>query len=113
MNNKAQQSMRWWIVWLWCLLLVLAIVIICVPKSESRAWAWICIWISTVLDWVSLLFFSMQLKNNPSIQAELVNQADQNEIAQWDVVVTQPVAEPSNIPNNPENPESQPSSNVN
>ncbi len=87
--NKENQPMRWAIAWLWWLLFILAIVIAASDKSEARTLAWICIWISTILDGISLLFFALKVKNNPSLQAELVNQADQNEIAQWNVVITQ------------------------
>jgi hypothetical protein len=87
-TNKEQHPLRWLIVWLWCTLFILAIIIICVPKSESRTWAWVCIWISTVLDGISLLAAALSMKNNPSLQSEILNQADQNEIGQWDVVIT-------------------------
>ena len=86
--NKENQPLRWAILGLWWLLFILAIVIICVPKSESRTWAWVCIWISTVLDGISLLAFAIKVKNNSSVQTELINQANQNEIVQWDVEVT-------------------------
>ena len=105
-NNKDQQPFWWWIVWLWWLLFVLAIIIICVPKSESRSLAWICIWISTVLDGISLLVFALKVKDNPSLQSELINQADQNEIAQWDIVITQTVITSNNNSNNQDNTQS-------
>lgn len=88
-TNKEQHSLRWLIVWLWCILFILAIIIICVPKSESRTWAWVCIWISTVFDGISLLAAALSMKNNPSLQTEILNQADQNEIGQWDVIITE------------------------
>jgi len=87
--NKENQPMRWAIAWLWCLLFILAIVIAASDKSEARTLAWICIWISTILDGISLLAFALKVKNNPSVQAELVNQANQNEIAQGDVIISQ------------------------
>ncbi len=105
LSNRETQPLRWAILWLWWLLFVLAIVIICVPKSESRTWAWICIWISTVFDGISLLVCALNMKNNPSLQAELLNKADQNEIAQWDVVITETVVMTNSTP---ENTESQP-----
>ena len=88
LNNRGKQPLRWWIIWLWCLLFILAIIIICVPKSESRTWAWVCIWISTLFDGISLLIAALKLKNVSSLQAQLINQANQNEISQWDVVIT-------------------------
>lgn len=86
--NKENQPMRWAIAWLWLLLFILAIVII-TDRNDAKAIAWICIWISTILDGISLISFAIKVKNNPSIQDELVNQADQNEIAQWNVVISQ------------------------
>ena len=88
LNNKDNQSLRWMSLWLWWFLFILALIIICVPKSESRTWAWVCIWISTILDGISLLAFALRIKFSPSVQTQLINQADQNEIAQWNVVVT-------------------------
>ena len=88
LSNKENQPLRWAILWLWWLLFVLAIIIICVPKSESRTWAWICIWISTIFDGISLLIMALKIKNNPTLQAQIIDQANQNEISQWDVVVT-------------------------
>ena len=106
MVNKENQNFWRAILWLWVLLFILWIVIICSPKSEARTLAWICIWISTLFDGITLLFFSMKVKNNPWLQADLVNQANQNEIAQWSVVIsettvttqvvtTQPTVEPA------------------
>jgi len=91
LTNKETQPSRWAMLWLWWLLFILAIVIICVPKSESRTRAGICIWISTVLDGLSLLIVALKVKNAQSIQVELVDQASQNEIAQWNVVITETV----------------------
>ena len=87
--NKENQPMRWAIAWLWALLFILAIVIAASDKNDARTLAWICIWISTILDGISLLAFALKVKNNPSAQAELVSQADKNEIAQWSVVITE------------------------
>ena len=58
-------------------------------KSEAKSLAWICIWISTIFDWILLLFFSFRVKDNPSLQEEILNQSDQNEIAQWNVVISE------------------------
>jgi len=87
--NKERQPLRWAIAWLWGLLFILAIVIAASDKHEARTLAWVCIWISTILDGISLLAFALKVKNNPSAQAELVSQADQNEIAQWNIVITE------------------------
>ena len=91
LNNKETQSLRWWIVWLWWLLFILAIVIAVSDKSEARTLAWICIGISTVIDGLSLLVAALKLKNTSSLQAQIINQAEQNEIGQWNVVVTETV----------------------
>lgn len=87
LNNKENQSLRWWIVWLWLLLFVLAIVIAVSDKSEARTLAWICIGISTVIDGISLLLAALKLKNASSLQTQIVDQANQNEIAQGNVVI--------------------------
>jgi len=91
LNNKETQSLRRGIVWLWWLLFILAIVIAISDKSEARTLAWICIWISTVIDWISLLVAALKLKNINSLQSQIVDQANQNEISQWDIIVTETV----------------------
>ena len=90
-NSKKQHPLWWWIVWLWWLLFILAIIIICVPKSESRTWAWICIWISTLFDGISLLVAALAIKNNSSVQTQLLDDLAQNEIGQWNIVITESV----------------------
>jgi uncharacterized membrane protein HdeD (DUF308 family) len=91
LNNKETQSLRRGIVWLWWLLFILAIVIAISDKSEARTLAWICIWISTVIDWISLLVAALKLKNINSLQSQIVDKANQNEISQWDIIVTETV----------------------
>ena len=89
LSNKNTQKFWWAILWLWILLLILWIVIIFSSTSEARNLAWICIWISTVLDWVILLIFSFRVKDNPWLQAEILKKSEENEIAQWNVVITE------------------------
>lgn len=96
-NSKQQQPMWWWIVWLWALLFILAIVIAVSDKSEARTLAWICIGISTLFDGISLLIMALKLKNSSSVQVELISQSAQNEIWQWEVVITETV-----VSNNPD-----------
>ena len=103
LNNKETQSLRWWIVWLWWFLFILAIVIAVSDKNEARTLAWICIGISTVIDGISLLVAALKLKNVNSLQAQIVDQANQNEIGQWDVVVTETVAISQNQDNQTDN----------
>ena len=93
MNNKETQSLRWGIVWLWWLLFILAIVIAVSDKNEARTLAWICIGISTVIDGISLLVAALKLNNINSLQSQVVNQANQNEISQWDIIVTETVVD--------------------
>ena len=68
----------------------------------SSAWmanlVWICIGISIIFDWLSLLFFSLKWGNTQRVQAQIISEADGNEIAQWDVVITETV-----ITNTPDN----------
>ena len=44
-----------------------------------------------MLDGLSLLVVALKVKNAQSVQVELVDQANQNEIAQGDVVITETV----------------------
>ena len=96
-NNKEQQPLWWWIVWLWIFLFILAIVIAVSDKSEARTLAWICIWISTLFDGISLLLMAIKIKNSSSLQVQLISQSSQNEIWQWDVLITETVI--TNDPN--------------
>lgn len=96
-NSKEQQPLWWWIVWLWIFLFVLAIIIAVSDKSEARTLAWICIWISTLFDGISLLLMALKIKNSSSLQAQLISQSSQNEIWQWEVVITETVI--TNDPN--------------
>ena len=105
-SNKENQSFRWAIFGLWCLLFILAIVIIASDKTEARTLAWRCIWISTILDWISLLAFALKMKNNSTLQSELLSNANQHEIAQWNIVMTETVVISNSIPNNQESSES-------
>ena len=91
MNSKEQQPLWWWIVSLWALLFILAIVIATSNKGEARNLAWVCIGISTLFDGISLLVMALKIKDSSSVQVELISQANQNEISQWDVVITESV----------------------
>ena len=44
-----------------------------------------------MLDGLSLLVVALKVKNAQSVQVELMDQANQNEIAQGDVVITETV----------------------
>jgi hypothetical protein len=50
---------------------------------------WIFIGISILFDGFSLLFFA--LKWNNSAQIQVITQSTQDEIAQWDVIITETV----------------------
>ena len=52
-------------------------------KSDAKTVAWICIWISTVFDWLCLLILSFRANDDPNLQDKILQQANQNEIAQW------------------------------
>ena len=90
-NSRNQQPLRWWIIWLGILLFVLSIIIAVSDKWDARTLAWVCIWISTIIDGISLLAVTMKLKDNPSLQSELINKANENEIAQWWVIINETV----------------------
>ena len=87
-NNKEHHPLWWWIVWLWALLFILAIIIAVSDKGEARTLAWICIWISTLFDGISLLVAALAIKKNSTVQTQLLDDLAQNEIGQWEVVIT-------------------------
>lgn len=89
MNNKQQQPLWWLIVWLWGLLFILAIIIALSDKSEARILAWICIGISTIFDGISMLVMAQKIKDAPSLQVQIISQASQSEISQWEVIITE------------------------
>ena len=96
LSNKEQQKFWRWILALWILLIILFFVIAFSDKDEARAIVWICIWISTVLDWLCLLFLSFRVNNDPSLQDKMLEQANQSEIAQWDVNTANPTIQTPN-----------------
>ena len=81
LTNKEQQRFWRWILTLWILLIILFFVIAFSDKEEARAIVWICIWVSTILDWVCLLFLSFMANDDPSLQDKILEQANQSEIA--------------------------------
>lgn len=91
MNSREQQPLWWLIIWLWGILFILAIIIAVSDKSEARTVAGVCIWISTLFDGISMLVMALKIKNTASLQAQLINQAGQNEISQWEVIVTEEI----------------------
>lgn len=80
----------------------IVLIILSIVTFVSSAWmanlVWICIGISIIFDWLSLLFFSLKWGNTQVVQAQIISEADGNEIAQWDVVITETV-----ITNTPDN----------
>ena len=101
LQNREKMPLWWWICALWLILVLLAIMI-AVSSRTMANFVWICIWISIIFDWISLLFFSLRWGDAQIIQTQIISQADGNEIAQWDVVITETVI--TNDPNTqPEN----------
>ena len=96
-QNKDNLPLRWWICILWWTLVLLAI-LTAISSAGMANLVWICIGISIIFDWLSLLFFAIKWGNTQIMQAQIISQADENEIAQWDVVITETV-----ITNNPNN----------
>jgi uncharacterized membrane protein HdeD (DUF308 family) len=96
MQNRENMPLWWGICVIGIILIVLSII-----TFVSSAWmanlVWICIGISIIFDWLSLLFFSLKWGNTQVIQTQIISEADGNEIAQWDVVITETV-----ITNNPD-----------
>ncbi len=97
MQNRENMPLWWGICVIGIILIVLSII-----TFVSSAWmanlVWICIGISIIFDWLSLLFFSLKWGNTQRVQAQIISEADGNEIAQWDVVITETV-----ITNTPDN----------
>ena len=92
LTNREQQKFWRGILALWILLIILFFIIAFSDKSEARSLAWICIGISTVFDWIFLLILSFRVNDDPSLQSQVLEQANQNEIAQ--PVVATPDAQP-------------------
>ena len=103
-TNREEQKFWRWILTLWILLIILFFVIAFSDKSDAKTVAWICIWISTVFDWLCLLFLSFRANDDPSLQDKILQQANQNEIAQWNSTETNQTVATSQpavaIPNN-------------
>lgn len=90
LQNRDTQPLRRWILLLGIILTILAIATAASPWATANL-VGICIWISFIFDWLSLLFFSLRWWNTQVVQAQIINQADENEIAQWDVVISETV----------------------
>ena len=97
MQNRENMPLWWWICIIGIVLIVLSIVTF-VSSAGMANLVWICIGISIIFDWLSLLFFSLKWGNVQVIQTQVISDANNNEIAQWDVVITETVI--TNDPNN-------------
>ena len=84
-QNKDTMPLWWWVSVLGGILVLLAILTV-VSSAAMANLVWICIGISIIFDWLSLLFFALKWGN--SIQTQLISQANKNEISQWDVVIS-------------------------
>ena len=73
---------------MWGLLFILAIMIALSDKTEAKTLAWICIGISTIFDGISMLMMALKIKNTTLLQMEIINQTTQNEISQWEIIIT-------------------------
>ncbi len=102
MQNRNNMPLWWGICIVGIVLIILSIV-----TFVSSAWmanlVWICVWISIVFDWLSLLFFSLKWGNTQVMQAQVMTQANENEIAQWDVVITETTVTLNNTSDQPQN----------
>ena len=95
-QNKETHPLRWWILLLGIILAILAITTL-ISSWATANLIGICIWISFIFDGISLLFFSLRWGNAQVVQAQIISQADENEIAQWDVVVSETVVISDNL----------------
>ena len=89
-QNKEATPLWWWISILWWILVILSI-ITAISSSIMVNLVWICIWISIIFDWLSLLFFAIKWSGKQSTQVQIITQANQNEISQWEVVITEEI----------------------
>ena len=96
-QNKENLPLWRWICVLWWILVLLAI-LTALSAAVMTDIIGIFIGISIIFDGLALLFFSLKWGNTQVIQAQIISQADENEIAQWDVVITETV-----ITNDPHN----------
>lgn len=93
-QNKNTMSLWWGISALGVILIILAI-LTAISSAKMAKLVWICIGISIIFDWISLLFFAIRWWN--SLQTQIITQASQNEIWQWDVIITETII--TNDPN--------------
>ncbi len=84
-QNKNVTSFWGWISALGCILVLLAI-LTAISSAAMANLVWIFIWISIIFDGLSLLF--IVFKWDGSAQTQVITQSTQNEIAQWDVIIT-------------------------
>ena len=75
-QNKENLPLRWGICILWWTLVLLAI-LTAISSAGMANLVWICIWISIIFDWLSLLFFSLRWGNTQVIQTQVITQADE------------------------------------
>ena len=101
-QNRDTMPLWWWISILWWVLVLLAI-LTAISSAGMAKLVWICIGISIIFDGLSLLFFSLKWWKVETTQVQIITQAQQNEIAQWDVVVTETVVTTNDINNQPQN----------
>lgn len=101
-QNRDTMPLWWWISILWWVLVLLAI-LTAISSASMANLVWICIGISIIFDGLSLLFFSLKWWKVETTQVQIITQAQQNEIAQWDVVVTETVVTTNDTNNQPQN----------
>ena len=85
-QNRSDMPLWRWICTLWWILILLAI-LTAISATVMADVIWIFVGISIIFDGFALLFFSLSWGEVKVVQAEVISQAEQNEIAQWDVVV--------------------------
>lgn len=89
-QKKAVQKYRLLEIIIGWLLIILSIITAC-NTWEAARFAWACIWISIIIDGIALCIFAFKIKNSDSIQMEIINQASQQEIWQWEIIISQTV----------------------
>lgn len=89
-QHKDTMPLWWWITTLWWILVLLSI-FTAISSGAMANLVWVFIGLSIIFDGFSLLFFAIRWGQIQTIQSQIISQSEQNEIAQWDVIITETI----------------------
>ena len=89
-QHKDTMPLWWWIATLWWILVLLSI-FTAISSGAMANLVWVFIGLSIIFDGFSLLFFAIRWGQIQTIQSQIISQSEQNEIAQWDVIITETI----------------------